>query len=132
MAEEEDGGGAVKRESQVVLESDARPDKGNDVCCWCDGKVGEEHRPGCVCRERTVVLETTILFVATVPEDWDEEAIEFQYNGSSRCADNTIHDLVDLVDSDSGCSCCASATRFVREATEDDVLKRFPCREEVL
>ena len=110
-------------------------DKGDTVCGWCDGKVGEEHVKGCVCRLRTVVLAVRILYVATVPEDWEKEMVEFQYNDSSRCSDNTIIDMHELMrqeDERRPCSCDGTTTKFVREATEDDEWRRFPSMEEVL
>lgn len=124
----------MRRKTQKVHPSDTRPKvKDNITCGYCDAKIGEEHKPGCVCRQRTVVLETTIRFVAHVVEDWDVKMVEFQYNDSSRCADNTIHDLSELLAKENevqACTCAASKTKFIREATSEDELRRFPFLEE--
>jgi|SRR5215469_4847565 len=99
------------------------PVRSKDHCFYCGHRKGEEHKEGCVIRERTVVIRASFDLVVEVPEDWTEDKVEFKYNGSSWCADNLISDLVKLekrVENGAGCLCHAFKAEFLREATSED------------
>jgi len=82
---------------------------------------------GCVIRERTVVIRTTVEHTVAVPEDWERETIEFT-EGSS-CSDNHIDrlaELVDRLDKAGECTCGMLHIEYVREAnTEDEKQSRL-------
>jgi hypothetical protein len=79
-------------------------------------------------RQRTVVCEVTIKVVRTVPENWDQEMVEFHMNESSWCFDNIVDELDLAADKvrikraeDGCCLLCSLATgRYLGEATADD------------
>lgn len=105
--------------NQIVTSNDVRPARLDGTCFYCGAALGEEHRKGCVCRRRTVVVDITFRLVREVPEDWDVEQIEFSLNESSSCASNFIGELTDA-DSDEHCLCSRTTGKFIRDATKED------------
>lgn len=97
-------------------------DYGNEKCRYCQIPLGQEHKQDCVARRRTIVIEFAVQMVVAVPEDWNQELIEFGFNDSSSCADNIFSNLERLVKRHGGdlCLCPQHKTRYLREATEDD------------
>lgn len=62
--------------------------------------------------------------VQEVPDDWDEEMVEFYYGGgSSWCADNLVDDLIGRRERGS-CNCDIITGRYAGEATKED-LERY-------
>jgi len=90
-----------------------------DECFCCNKKLGDEHKPDCVIRERTVVIDITFRMVRATPEDWDKEQIEFQLNNGRFCMDNILDELNDLSER-LGCLCGVSEAELIREATPED------------
>lgn len=95
-----------------------RPAGPPDECFYCQVKVGGEHKPGCVLRQRTVVLRYSYDVVIAVPADWDKRMVEFHRNDSSWCADNSLPEL--NRHAQSSCWCPQFTASFVREATAVD------------
>lgn len=97
------------------------PEKATTTCFYCHHLV-PDHAEDCVCRERTVVLEFRIKFVACVPASWDQAMIEFHRNESSYCSSNDIRQLYEESEQDPGrCTTCQrSEVLFIREATIKD------------
>jgi hypothetical protein len=121
MAAREVGG--VNRDSWTVGQDAIRPAGPPDACCYCGAAYGDEHKAGCVMRQRTVVCEVTIKVVRTVPENWDQEMIEFHMNESSWCFNNIVGELEEAIKraEDGCCLLCSLATgRYLGEATADD------------
>ena len=113
----------MKRTDWTITESSTRPAGKPDECFYCHRKIGEEHAGTCVIRSRTVVCEIKLELVRTVPEDWDEDMINFHMNDSSWCFDNIAEEIADTVERmpDGTCVLCAHAEgRFIREATPED------------
>lgn len=113
----------MRRENWKVIEGDNRPAGAPDRCFYCGVPHGGQHKEGCVIRTRTVVVRATFEYTVDVPEDWDQEMIEFQRNEGSWCADNGIGELNDLserLDKAGACACAAISYEYVREATEED------------
>lgn len=122
----------------VTLERGPAPAGKPGECVYCRQAIGLEHSPGCVMRQRTVVVETRVRYVVAVPEDWTGEQIEYHRNESSRCASGVVDDLVDAVDrakraaDDANgvpeearemggwCPCDLVVTRYVCEASAED------------
>lgn len=98
--------------------ADERPG-GDKACFYCKQPVGHQHRPGCVQRQRTVVVRFTVEMVREVPEDWNRDSLEFHLNESSWCASNLIGDM-EKIDTDAHCLCSNVTGEYLREATEDD------------
>ena len=92
-------------------ERDSKP----GICLYC-GAIKGTHTAECHVPQRTVVLEITIRYVASVPRVWDQSAIEFHRNDSSFCLSN---DLMQICREDD-CTCGRSKVAFIREATEQD------------
>jgi hypothetical protein len=98
----------------------------NNVCRYCRQPRGEQHKEDCVIRGRTVVVRLTVEYVRQVPEDWDEEMINFHFNEGTHCIDNEILYLrhqthvFEHEEGGSGCYCSHSHGKYVREATEWD------------
>lgn len=112
---------------KVTLENGPRPAGRPDYCFYCNEPIGNDHRPDCVCRKRTIVLELKTEVVIDVPEHWHESMIDFYYNESSHCTDNLLQLLVKRYsltgDGEPGpypCSCGNSECRYVGEASEQD------------
>lgn len=113
----------MRRDEWKVIEGDNRPAGPPDRCFYCNQPHGGQHAQGCVIRSRTVVVSTTIEWVIDVPEDWDAEMIEFSRNDGSRCSDNDVSDLREMIDrmkAEGKCSCALIRTKFLREATAED------------
>lgn len=111
----------MRRSEWPVGNYGVRPAGPPDECLYCRTKVGEQHRAGCVIRQRTVVVRTIIEHTISVPEDWDVHDIEFT-EGSS-CSDNMIDALKDMtnaLEKAGKCSCGMVEREYVREATERD------------
>lgn len=116
----------MKRINWLVGEYSVRPAWKQDECCYCHSKVGEQHKEGCVVRERTVNLDVTIHMVMSVPEDWDEGQIHWHYNEGSWCASNLLSILEDR--EEVGCLCNITEVKYVGEATEQDEERFGICR----
>lgn len=95
-----------------------RPAGKPDECFYCHEKVGGEHKPGCVLRQRTVVLRYSYEVVVPVPEDWNADMITFHRNESSWCADNSAIDINRR--RSEGCWCQEFSAEFVGEATAEE------------
>lgn len=109
----------VSRNSWLVIPDD-RPG-GKKKCFYCGSLVGSQHVKGCVCRTRTIVVDFTIRMIREVPEDWNEELIEFSINESSWCASNLIEEFEKVTEQE--CLCSRTSGEFIREATEEDELE---------
>jgi hypothetical protein len=109
----------MKRHMWIADTYSARPAGRPDECFYCNVKLGQEHRKGCVVRVRTVMVEIKATMIMDVPEDWEESMVEFHMNESSSCADNLLRKLSDQAER-VGCSCSFVEGRFLREATDED------------
>ena len=100
---------------RVTEDHGPRPAGQPDQCFYCGQALGQEHKPDCVMRKRTVVLQFTVEMTVEVPEFWTPEQIEFHRNESSYCSGNVVGEL-----SAAGCLCSTSHFEFLREANEED------------
>ena len=108
----------MTRQDWTVGEYGVRPAGKPDECFYCGAKVGEQHKPNCVIREKTIVTRMIIDFVDDVPEHWTEDQINFRYNESSWCADNILQKLEER--SNFRCLCSVASFEYLRDATEED------------
>jgi hypothetical protein len=109
----------MKRRVWKVDTDSVRPAGKPDECFYCNAKLGEDHRKGCVMRSRTVMVEIKATLILSVPEDWDASMIEFDMNDSSSCFDNLLNRAQEQAER-VGCSCGFGEGTFLREATEED------------
>lgn len=79
-----------------------RPAGSNVKCFYCGQYIHHFHRDDCilVCRDVTVRLTflhedgiITTEFTEVLPASWNEDLIDFHYNGSSWCADNALDEI---------------------------------------
>ena len=95
-----------------------------DACCWCKAKLGQQHKPSCAVRQRTVVCAITIRLVRLVTEDWTPDEIEYGMNHARWCATNILDEFDRLAahaeHTASGCLCEFFTGCYVREATTED------------
>jgi hypothetical protein len=117
----------VKKPSYLVTkENGVRPAGKQDECFYCHQKLDEEHKADCVLRRRTVVVKSTLEHVISVPEDWNEEEINFYLNESSSCTSNHAERIKSFFEyresKNRDCYCFDGEleSKFVREANEDD------------
>ena len=107
-----------------VMPDDIRPVGSPDACCYCKVRLGQQHKPGCVIRERTVVVDVTIRLVRRVPEAFSSHEIEYGMNRARWCATNILGELDRLAahaeHTASGCLCEFFTGHYVREATAED------------
>lgn len=110
----------MNRNIWPVADHGIRPNGQPDRCFYCDAAKGDQHRMGCVIRQRTVVVRTIVEHTIDVPEDWGKSNIEFT-EGSS-CSDNLIERLNLLSErlDETECTCGMVEIEFVREATAED------------
>ena len=106
------------RKDWTVGEYSVRPAGKPEECYYCGAKVGEQHKPNCVIRQKTIVARLTIDFVDSVPENWDKGIIDFHYNDSSWCASNILDRLEER--SNFHCLCDVASFEYLRDATEED------------
>lgn len=109
----------MKKEDWEVKDYGIRPAGSDYECFYCGVKKGNQHKEGCVIRKRTVVVKMEIEIVLDVPEDWDENFINFHKNESSWCASNIISEL-QRMDEKTGCLCEFTEFKYLREASEED------------
>jgi len=110
--------GLIRSDCPVVKDA-IRPIGEPDKCYLCGASLGEQHKQGCVFRERTVIIEFKCNLLVSVPEDWDTEMVEFHFNESSYCRSNLIEKL-QLLDERVNCICPFSEVAFIQEATKED------------
>lgn len=121
------GGSDVNRENWTVGEYAVRPAGKPGQCFYCHEAVGGTHKPECVMRQRTVVVQLTINLVRSVPESWTTEDVEAMMEESG-CDNNLLREIGELVEryeshSEGGCACGQGViveAKFLREATEED------------
>jgi len=107
----------MKRDNWTVTTHAVRPAGQPDRCFYCGEKIGSQHKEDCVIRTKTVLMEFRVSMVVSVPEHWDENDIEFEYNYGTWCADN----LMDMLDrKDNGCLCNFVDAKYIRDATDED------------
>ena len=106
----------MRKDSWIVNPDDVRPARLDGTCFYCRVPIGGEHKKGCVIRQRTVTIEMTIKFPISVPEDWDEESINFHRNNSTWCADNVLPEL-EREAKRSGCLCSVTVFRYLGESS---------------
>ena len=117
----------MKRTNWPVEEFGIRPAGKPTECFYCNEPKGGTHKPDCVIRERTVVVEVTIQMVVSKPENWSPDEIEFHFNESSSCLSNPVEQLVDLNERmiEAGdCLCGMIDVKYLREATASDENKQ--------
>jgi hypothetical protein len=111
-------------ETHKVKKSDERPARMDGTCFYCREPIGGTHKPGCVCRTRSVVLEYRIQVCRGVPEDSPKSSVLFHQNEGTWCANNILDELRELVGDDENptgrCLCTNTNVVFLREATELD------------
>jgi len=113
----------MKRDNWPVENHGIRPAGKPTECFYCHEPKGGTHKPDCVIRSRTVVVELRIELVVTEPESFDPSLIEFGFNESSSCQTNIISKLAEMVErlDDAGeCPCGLIEVKYLREATEED------------
>lgn len=108
----------MTRKDWTVGEYSVRPAGKPDECFYCEAKVGEQHKPNCVIRKKTIVTRLTIDFVDSVPENWDKDVIDFHYNDSSWCASNILNRLEER--DNFRCLCDVASFEYLRDASEKD------------
>lgn len=118
----------------LVADHGIRPAGPPDRCFYCDRKMGQEHKDGCVIRKRTVVVRYQIDLVVSIPEDCTADMINFRYNESTWCGDNLVDDIAAaaqrMEDGPAGCLCPVVHAQYLREATEEDeALQRLRANE---
>lgn len=109
----------MKRANWPVGAYGIRPAGKPTECFYCHEPKGGTHKPDCVIRQRTVVVEVRLELVLSEPEGWSQEDIESHFNASSSCQSNIagyIEQLRDRI----GCLCGLADVSFLREATADD------------
>lgn len=109
----------MKRHTWKVDLHSTRPAGKPDECFYCQAKIGDDHRKGCVIRSRTVMVRVSFDLIREVPEDWEASMVEFHMNESSSCADNLIEEISTQAER-LGCACGVTEGVFLREATEED------------
>lgn len=110
----------IKPSTFIVRPQDERPARRDGTCFYCREPIGSMHKEDCVIRRKTCVVDFTIRMVVSVPEDWDEEMINFRYNESSWCANNLLTYLENRADSTGRCMCDITSAKYIRDATEED------------
>jgi len=119
----------MKRDNFPVTQEAVRPVGEPDKCYLCGVPLEEQHKQGCVFRERTVIIELKCNLLVSVPEDWDAQMVEFHFNESSYCTSNLIGEL-QLLDKRTGCICPFSEVSFISEASrEDEINYNYPTAE---
>ena len=79
----------------LVNDDGIRPAGPQDACLYCRSKVGEQHKVDCVIITKKVRLRYSFDIEVEVPYSWNVQAIEFQRNEGSWCANNAISELVE-------------------------------------
>lgn len=54
----------------VTPENGPRPAGKPNECFYCEAKLGEEHRVGCVLRTKRVAVRAVIEYEVMIPEHW--------------------------------------------------------------
>jgi len=107
------------RNSYPVTKDAIHPMGEPNMCFYCGAAIGEQHKPNCVMREKTIIIEFKCNLLVSVPEFWDKQLIEFSFNESSYCRSTLIEELQSL-DERVNCICPFSEVAFIREATKED------------
>lgn len=100
-----------------------RPAGKPDECFYCKQKVGQPHKPDCVCVEKTVRLKYTFEVEVQVPHGWTPESINFHRNESSWCADNALSEL-EAYAHKNGCLCGVFHSEFI-EVVDDTPTRKI-------
>jgi hypothetical protein len=111
----------MKRDNWPVEDYGIRPAGKSDECFYCGVKKGGVHKPECMIRERTIVVNVTIEMVVAVPENWSDASVEFSFNESSSCQSNIVERISDLAErreQNGSCMCGLIAVEYVGEADE--------------
>jgi len=115
----------IKSTVKVTLENGPRPAGNPDECFYCRMAVGLDHAADCVLRKKTVTIQAAFEMVIAVPDEWDEETINFCRNEGSWCVDNLVNHMAGFVErsreNDGGCFCGSTEIKYLREATKEDV-----------
>lgn len=115
----------MRREDWPVGDHGVRPvSEAEDVCTYCRQPRGEQHKPDCAIRQRTIVVRMTVEYVQPIVEDWDEEMINFYFNEGTHCSSNDIEymhrRMRHLEAARAQCLCRNTHIVYVREAEEED------------
>lgn len=94
----------IPSDCPVTKENGPRPAGKPDECFYCHSKIGEQHKPECVCRRKTVRIRLSIEFDHDTVESWDREAIDFHLNESSYCLSNLMTEIEEDARA-AGCLC---------------------------
>lgn len=73
---------------------------------------------------KTVLVELSLMTLVDVPDDWNQDNIEFYLNESCHCLGNELQELAAsdayVMQRNSCDTCHRSRATYVREATADD------------
>ena len=115
----------IKSTVKVTPEHGPRPAGKPDQCFYCRAPMGSDHALDCVLRVKTVVIRATFEMVIAVPDEWDEETINFCRNEGSWCVDNLVDHMADFIErsreGDGGCFCGSTKIQYLRDATRPDM-----------
>ena len=100
----------------IVTREAMRPASPDVACFYCHVPVGGTHRDDCVLIQKKVVVRLTVEYETQVPANWSEEMIDFNFNESSWCMNNAIHELARRFD-DAHCMCGAAEIEYLRDAS---------------
>lgn len=106
--------------THIVKASDERPVRKDGTCFYCNARVGEMHKEGCVILSRSVVIRVEVDVVVEVPEDWSEDIIDYHYNERCRCQSTLLSDIGCWAESRAGCGEIVEVVSLLREATLED------------
>ena len=113
----------MKRDDWPVGNEAVRPTGQPDRCFYCNAPSGGQHVSGCVMRQRSVLVRSTVDRVMLVPEQWDVRKIEHYQN--AMCGDELIYRLIEMqhrLGQRDDCLCGLVRHEFIREATKGDEL----------
>lgn len=97
-----------------------RPASPLEECFYCGEPIGEFHKSECVLINKKVKIKMIVEYEIAVPNDWDQEEIEFHRNEGTWCSDNALDELEEIARED-GCLCQKTTFEFV-EVTSDPYL----------
>lgn len=102
----------------VLPDDDGIRTAGNpDECFYCQSKVGEQHKPDCVCVLKRVKVRYSFEIEVSIPWGWDAQNFEFHRNESSWCANNAIDEIQESIKGEE-CLCQGFKAEFIEEISD--------------
>ncbi len=101
----------------IVTKKAMRPASDKSQCFYCRADIGSTHKKYCVLITKKITVKMIVEYQIDVPNHWNEKDFLFHRNLGTWCADNSINELENIIETE-GCLCNSTTYEYVGNESE--------------